>query len=228
MRTRPASRRTLPSTTASMSSSRAMAETGSFRSRRLIADVRETTRSFVSWASRAVISSVRPAAKNSWAGSAERFSSGRTTTDLISGRAASRDWPLCRTASQPPITTATRTIPTTAKRQCSPPLGADAGAETRLGADAVGAGGHLTAAPTRRPPRVHLVSKRVHRSELVVLLPVDRQPLASLPALDRADVASEVCRNLLPRVQTTATRIQLGRARSVLVPRSARASALLC
>src|SRR6266508_5198334 len=51
-----------------------------------MADVREITRSAEILERRAISSSVIPSAKYSCFGSCERFSSGRTASDLISGR----------------------------------------------------------------------------------------------------------------------------------------------
>ena len=124
MRTRPLSRRTLPSTTPSTSSSRAIVNTGTFRSRKLTADVRDTTRSVFSCARRAVISSVSPAAKNSCVASPERLSRGSTTIDRISGRAAVDPVPVRRQALQPiNAVTTTATMPDDGKSTRSTMLG---------------------------------------------------------------------------------------------------------
>ena len=50
-------------------------------------------------------------------------------------------------------------------------------------------------------PRIQFRPGRVHRAHPVMQVPMDGHPLPLLPPLDRRDVAFEVGRDLLPRIQ---------------------------
>src|SRR5436309_14539809 len=84
IRARSPNRCTVPSTTASTPNSRAISETDLFRTDLYcMAEVLETTRNALIFASDVISASVSPSAKYSCSGSPERFSKGRTAKDRI-------------------------------------------------------------------------------------------------------------------------------------------------